>query len=107
MNSLSTDTPRRICPTKRRMEASVREGDASTAYAQGYADACILLHGGGEGRDLDQFLATVRARYLHCIEADVPTAVEHAYVTGFRDAASDTFPCPPQGLEPHMSRCAA
>ena len=60
------------------------------AYALGYADGRRLL-----SDQPDASLRLARQRFLAHAEALNPTAAEVAYLAGFRDAAADNLPSPP------------
>jgi hypothetical protein len=71
----------------------------TAAYAEGYAHGSILLLAMRQGGDMQEPVRRIHARYLAHVQLTQPSAVEVAYVAGFRDAVSDNLPCPPHAAE--------
>lgn len=82
-------------------------GDVAPAYVAGYADGLTLLHSDGHCQAPVEPLERIYARYLRYVELEPPTPEARAYVAGFRDAAADNLPCPPQEIERPIRRVAA
>ena len=69
--------------------------DLVAVYVAGYADGLTLMRSDGHDRAIAEPLERIYARYLRYVELAPPTSEARVYVAGFRDAAADNLPHPP------------